>query len=146
MKDHLGKINDKRTELARELGDTAGIKNRISDSFDSGRVEYNHEHVTNAMVKAIMMTPMPDFYKKVLLTRLLKPDASRIFLFIANDRGVRLAEILQIEEHAKEKVKDFLKMVSMQSIVGKFNSEGRFENDFKSKFLNNPEKDSEKGE
>ena len=107
-----------RAEVARHLGDfessPAGFQ------IEDGDVKVvDHVQALNQMVKVIALVPMEDYLKGILLTRLTNPG---IGLFELSERyGVRYQKVLELEEEAKLKVKDYLKQHDIKTIVEKYN-------------------------
>lgn len=122
-------LKDKRDNVARHLDPSQPGK--VIEQPKSGipPLVISHEKNLNQMLKAIELTPMDEFYKQILRIRLTHKNSGYSLMCAARIAGIKFSEVLQIEEYAKEKVKDFLKKHSIQDIVNDFNQNSRNERD-----------------
>jgi len=122
MKTSKNKIHVSRDAVAREIGDK-GNRVDLTPNFENGTMVVEHMQVLNQMLKAVATTAMEDGFKEILVIRLTnhRDESTKILMRYANTHGIRLTEILKMEEYAKEKVRDHLAKESLNEIVGRFN-------------------------
>ena len=150
-KNKIDKALRQRAEISKEAlksgGKDLGTKGLDSVSFGNGRtLTIDHVKCMNEMIKAIAMTPMDDYLKGLLITRLRNPTMG--LWEIAARYGVRIHILLELEEEAKEKVKDYLRKTSLNEAIAKFNSSENSvkSTDLKNKINGNPFESAPEGE
>ena len=92
-----------------------------------GKLVINHERTANAMVKMVMLAPIHDTIKRIMILRIGSPllkQKPMSHLAIALQLGMKEAEVFKLEKEGIEVVTEFMDRICLPEAVGKFNKEG----------------------
>jgi hypothetical protein len=87
----------------------------------------NHEQTANAAIKLVMLTPMPQLIREIMIMRIANPALKRgamSHLAIAMQLGMREGEVLKLECEGVQIVREYMRKTSLHDGIGKFNKEG----------------------
>ena len=92
-----------------------------------GKLVINHERTANAMVKMVMLAPIHDTIKRIMILRIGSPLLKQkplSHLAIALQLGMKESEVFKLEREGIEIVTEFMNRICLPEAVGKFNKEG----------------------
>lgn len=87
----------------------------------------NHVETANAAVKMIMLAPLHDKIKQIMILRIGSPlmkQKAMSHLAIALQLGMKESEVFRLEMEGVQIVRDYMEKVCLQDAIGKFNKEG----------------------
>jgi hypothetical protein len=109
---------NQRNKIAADVGQP-GI-----DSFikEDDTMHVDHIPTLDAMIRIIEVTPMEDAMKAILLIRITNTQSKgfEILMQYAKKYGIPVKELLDMERHALNRVKDFLKDHDVKDALGRY--------------------------
>ena len=85
-----------------------------------------HEETANAAIKLVMLTPMPQIIREIMIMRIANPALKRgamSHLNIAMQLGMREGEVLKLEIEGVHLVREYMRKMTFADAIGKFNKE-----------------------
>ena len=120
--------NKRLKEIAKHVGqDHKGLED---PNVSKGTKVIDHMVELKKMLSLISVVPMDSHYKEIMRIRLThtKEESTMILMKYATKHGVRWKMLLDLEQEAVQKVKDYLKKTSIDDAVGQFGSDRSLQN------------------
>ena len=119
-------MQEEQKNLNQVIHELEQTKREPSQS-ERTKTTINHVDTANAAIKMVMLAPLHDKIKRIMILRIGSPilkQRAMSHLAIALQLGMREEEVFRLEMEGIQIVRDFMEKVCLTDSVAKFNKDG----------------------